>query len=487
MNQSDMYLLDIRDLECAYGSVKVLTGITLQLAPGKVLGVIGENGAGKSTLVKAILGLIKPAAGTVALHGKAAAIHQEFNLVRDLTAAENIFLGREKRNRFGFLNRSLMRELAEKEFARMGVDVDPDAKVAELTISERQMTEIAKATAVHAKILIMDEPSTLLNREETEKLFAIIREYKAQGNSVIYISHKLDEVQEICDEIAILRDGVLVDILPSAETNPLEMAGKMVGRELTKLFPDKLPEPSGEPVLQVEHLSSGIMVRDVSFTIAPGEILGVAGLAGSGRSELADTIFAIRRKDSGKIILNGKELHLHSPHEALKHGIGYLTEDRQESGILTDFDISENISLASLSRYAPSGWIHRAPISQTAQQYVREFKIKCTGIDSPLKNLSGGNQQKVALAKGLDTRPKVFIFDEPTRGVDVSARRDIYDFIHDLAASGMACLMICSDLEELLGMCRRVMVMRSGSIAGFAEGEALSEKNLIYLATGVKQ
>ena len=487
MDATQSYWLDVRDLECAYGSVKVLSGVTFRLEPGKILGVIGENGAGKSTLVKAILGILPPAGGSIDRKGKAAAIHQEFNLVRDLSAAENIFLGREKRNRFGLLDRKTMRELAKKEFARMGVDVDPDAKVADLTISQRQMTEIAKATSADARILIMDEPSTLLNREETEKLFAIMRDYKKQGNCVIYISHKLEEVREICDDVAVLRDGVLVDIVPASQTDPAEMAAKMVGRELTRLFPEKLPVPTAPPLLQVEHLTSGNRVKDVSFAIAPGEILGVAGLAGSGRSELADTIFAIRRKDSGRILLDGKEVHFRTPGDALRHGIGYLTEDRQESGILRDFHVAENVTLSSLGSYTRCGLLQNARIRKQAEEYRSRFKIKCETIETPLKNLSGGNQQKVALAKGLDTNPRVFIFDEPTRGVDVSARRDIYDFIHDLAASGMACLMICSDLEELLGMCRKVMVMREGKVAGFAEGDDLSEETLIYLAAGVKQ
>ncbi len=480
-------LLDIEDLKCSYGADMVLDGVTFQLRTGEILGLVGENGAGKSTLVKCVMKLVKPCGGRVVCNCRAAAIHQEFNLVRDLRVWENIFLGRELRGRGGLLNRKKMRELAAAELNRLGVAVDPDEKVADLSISERQMVEIAKATIVDSAILIMDEPSTLLSAGETERLFAIMRDFRKSGRSVIYISHKLGEVLEICDKVAVLRDGVLVDVSPSGALTPVELAGKMVGRELTRLFPEKLPPPEGSPVLEAAGVSSGHAVRDVSFEIRRGEILGVAGLAGAGRSELAETICGLRKMTGGAVRLFGRTVKIHSAADAAAHGIAFLTEDRQETGILGDFPVAENVTLSSLRRYLNCGFIRRGRENAAAEEYIGRFGIKCRGPADRLRNLSGGNQQKVAIAKNLDNQPHVFIFDEPTRGVDVAARRDIYDFIHDLAASGVACLMICSDLEELLGMCARVMVMREGKVAGFLAGDKLNEREIIYLATGVER
>ncbi|MGE4301334.1 MAG: sugar ABC transporter ATP-binding protein [Victivallaceae bacterium] len=474
-------------MEAGYGNTRVLDGVSFTLNRGRILGLVGENGAGKSTLVRCILGLVRPRGGTVEARGRVAAIHQEFNLSRDLSAVENIFLGRELCNRFGLLRRREMRRLTTAEFERISVSVNPDVPVAELTVSDRQMVEIAKATIVNSEILIMDEPSTLLNREETGRLFGIMREFRKRGNSVIYISHKLSEVREICDEIAVLRDGTLVDYIPDAKTvDESALARKMVGRELNRLFPEKLPPPEGPARLAARELCSGKLVRGVSFELHKGEILGVAGLTGSGKDALAETIAGLRRIDSGEILLAGRRLHLRSPRAALEAGISYLSDDRQESGLLLDFPVEANVTLASLSGYVRHGFLAFAKIRASALEYVRRFSIKCAGPRAPVADLSGGNQQKVAIAKGLDSRPEVFIFNEPTRGVDVAARREIYDFIRGLAASGVACLMVCSDLEELLGMCRRVMVMREGRLAGIVENESLSEENIIYLATGVE-
>ena len=416
-----------------------------------------------------------------------AAIHQEFNLSRNLNAVENIFLGRELANRFGLLRRREMRRRVIAEFDRIKVKVNPDVPVAELPVADRQMVEIAKATMANSEILIMDEPSTLLNREETERLFAIMREYRRRGNSVIYISHKLAEVREICDEIAVMRDGALVDYVADVSAvDESELARKMVGRELNRLFPEKLPPPEGAPVLAARGLCSGKPVRGVDFELRGGEILGVAGLTGSGKDVLAEAIAGLRRIDSGELLLFGRPLRPRSPRAALEAGISYLSDDRQESGLLLDFPVEGNVTLASLSGYVRHGLLAFSKIRASALGYIRDFSIKCSGPRARTGDLSGGNQQKVAIAKGLDSRPKVFIFNEPTRGVDVAARREIYDFIHGLAASGVACLMICSDLEELLGMCRRVLVMREGRVAGIVENESLNEENIIYLATGVK-
>ncbi len=479
------FRLKIAGLTKSYGIVKVLNGVTLNLKAGEIAGIIGENGAGKSTLVKCILNLVDYQ-GIIERNGHITAIHQEFNLVKDLTVAENIFLGCEPLHGGVMLNQSEMRRRTRQEFERLGVNINPNALISDLSLSERQMVEVAKAMAAKSNVLIMDEPTTLLNRAETEVLFKIMRDYAAAGNSILFISHKLAEVKEICDTVAVLRDGELVSTDAAENLTPLEMAKRMVGRNITTMFPDKLPDKNTDCVLKAEHLSSGKKVVDASFELHKGEILGIAGLAGSGRSELAEAICAFRKISTGKLFLYGKPCRFRTPAQALKAGISYLTEDRQESGILRDFTISENISLASWRNYVKWNGINFKNIAAAAKQYIADFRIKCTGANALLSSLSGGNQQKVALAKGLDSHPKIFIFDEPTRGVDIAARRDIYEFIHQQAANGVACLMICSDLEELLGMCSKVMVMREGATAGFVGGEQLNEEEIMYLATGVK-
>ncbi len=481
-------VLRVEHLTKYYDAEKALDDVSLTLGAGRILGLIGENGAGKSTFTKCLTGAVRPTSGRIIIEPGVTAgwIPQEFNLVEHLTATENIFLGREK-NRFGLLDRRTMREEAKRRFARLHADIDPDRPVSELSPSGKQMVEFAKALDEHHRLWLMDEPSTILNTEETAQLFAIMREFKAAGGSILYISHKLTEVQEICDEVAVLRDGQLVDISPISERNPAEMARRMVGRELTRLFPPPPKTPPGEPVLEVEHLAGTPAVRDVSFTLRKGEILGVAGLAGAGRTELAEILMALRKPDAGTIKVNGSRVRFHRPSEAVAAGLSYLPEDRQGSGILPDFSIGANITLVSLARYCRAGFLKSGKICETAATYIRNFHIKPARPEALLCELSGGNQQKVAMAKGLDTQPRIFIFDEPTRGVDVGARREIYEFIRNLAEEGVACLLISSDMEEILGMCQTVMVMRAGKTAGFRSGEQRTQEELMYLATGVKE
>lgn len=480
-------MLRVENLTKCYDAEKALDGVSLTLEAGRILGLIGENGAGKSTFTKCLTGVVKPTSGRIELEPGVSVgwIPQEFNLVEHLTVTENIFLGRE-RSRFGLLDRAAMRREAARRLARLHADIDPDTPVAELPPSGKQMVEFAKALDESYRLLLMDEPTTILNAEETQRLFAIMREFKASGGSIIYISHKLAEVKEICDEIAVLRDGTLVSVSPASELDPPEMARRMVGRELSRMFPDSPSNPLGTPALEVEHLSSGRAVRDVSFVLRHGEILGVAGLAGAGRTEMAEALMALRRIDGGTVKVNGRAVRFRRPAEAVAAGLSYLPEDRQGSGILPGFTIGENITLVSLARYC-RGLLRPAEIRRAAEAYVKEFRIKPARPDALLCELSGGNQQKVAMAKGLDTRPEIFIFDEPTRGVDIAARRDIYEFIRNLANGGVACLLISSDMEEILGMCGRVMVMRAGAVAGFRSGEELTQEELMYLAIGVER
>ena len=475
-----MALLETRELTKSYDAVAALQAVSLSVESGTVLGLIGENGAGKSTFAKCVTGLIRPTSGEILLEGRPvhgatpaiAGIPQEFNLVEDLTVAENIFLGREP-SRFGLLDRKTMCEESRRQLARLQADIDPDAPVSTLSPSGKQMVEIAKAFSCDCRVLLMDEPTTILNPEETKRLFAIMREFRDRGNAIIYISHKLAEVKEICDRIAVFRDGVLVSVDDSEALEPAEMARRMVGRELTRMFPPPSAAVPGEVELEVEHLAALPAVRDVSFTLRRGELLGVAGLAGAGRTELAEAIAGLRKIDSGTVRLAGREVRFRTPAQAVAAGISYLSE--------------ANITLVSLARYCRGGIFDRSAAEEAARNYVARFRIKPRDISAPLRALSGGNQQKVAVARGLDIGPTVFMFDEPTRGVDVAARCEIYEFIRELADSGVACLLISSDMEELLGMCRKIMVMREGQVAGFVEGDLLTEAELMYLAIGVKE
>ncbi|MDR0932714.1 MAG: sugar ABC transporter ATP-binding protein [Victivallales bacterium] len=479
-------MLKVEKLSKYFDAEKALDNVSLTLESGRILGLVGENGAGKSTFTKCLASVIKPTAGTVELASGVSVgwIPQEFNLAADLTVSENIFLGREK-SRFGFLSKAAMREEAKRRFQKLHVEIDPDGLISELSPAEKQMVEFARALDPRHRLWLMDEPTTILNHEEIRRLFAIMSEFKANGGSIIYISHKLAEVLEICDDVAVLRDGVLVGIFPAAELDPSKLARLMVGRELTRMFPGKLSKESGEEVLAIEHLKSGKSVNDVTFTLHRGEILGVAGLAGAGRTEMAEAIMALRRVDGGNIMLNGKNVKFRHPSEAVATGISYLPEDRQNSGILPEFSIEENVTLTSLARYC-RGLIRLSAIRREVKRYIGEFRIKPDRPEAKLCELSGGNQQKVAMAKGLDTRPEIFIFDEPTRGVDIAARCDIYEFIRNLADTGVACILISSDMEEILGMCNRVMVMREGKVAGFCSGEKLTQEELMYLSLGVQ-
>ena len=477
-------LLEVEDLECAYGSVRVLSHLSFSLNAGEILGIAGENGAGKSTLVKSICGLLRPRSGRIAAHMPVAAIHQEFNLAPDLTVAENLFLGSEL-TRGGLLDLKAMRRRAEELFRPLEVAIDPDLPVNALTVAEKQMVEIAKAVGADAGVLIMDEPTTVLNQVETARLFKLISQLTARGTGVIYISHKLEEVLTLCSKVLVLRDGETVGLFDTSCLTARELAEKMVGRELNRLFPEKRPESSGAVKLEAEHLCAP-GVKDISFTLRSGEILGLAGLNGAGRTELAETLFGLRKLTSGQVRIDGKPVRIRSAQDALEHKMAFLTEDRQGSGLLLEFPIENNMTLASLRRYAQTGFVKGKKIREQALRYIRSFRLKCTGPEQEVRDLSGGNQQKAAIAKCLDTEPGIFIFDEPTRGVDVGARREIYDFLRDMADAGCACLLISSDLEELLGLCRRVLVLRNGASAGEVGGAELTEQHIIRKATGVE-
>ena len=480
-------LLRVRGLRKSFGPVEVLRGIDLELPRGRILGLVGENGAGKSTLVRCIAGLLAPDAGEIRLAGRVALVPQEFELVESLTVAENVHLGREPR-RGPFVDRAAQRAAAAAALARVGAgSLDPDAPVSSLGVADRQRTEIAKGLLRRADLLVLDEPTTVLSGAETGALFDALRALRADGVSVLCISHKLGEVLALCDEVAVLRDGALVARGPAASFTPASLAERMVGRPLADVYPPRLPPPpaGAAPALRARNLSDGSRVRDASFDLFPGEILGLAGLAGSGRTELAELICGERPRRAGSLELFGAPVRFRSMRDALRAGVSLLAEDRQGTALLAGETVRTNVTLASLRAYCAGPFVSGRRTDEAARRAVAAFGVRCTGPGQGVRSLSGGNQQKVAFAKSLDTAPRVLVADEPTRGVDVGARAEIYRLLHELAARGLAVLMISSDLPEILGNCRRALVMRDGRIAGELADGALSEQAAIRLATGV--
>lgn len=492
-------VLKTKGIAKEFSGVRVLNNINVEIKSGEIFGIIGENGAGKSTFVKILTGIYTPTEGKIYFNGKEVQfetpldaqkvgiimIPQEFNLINDLNVYENIFLGNEKKKRV-LLNKKEMIRRTKELLTELKVNIPPTARIDKLSVAQKQMVEIAKALAFDSKLLILDEPTTVLTRREIDTLFGIMRQLKSRGVTMIYISHKLSEVKEICDRVMVLRDGEMITIQDTDNIDEKEMVRNMIGRELSQIFPEKVV-PKENIVLQVENLSSvDGFIKNVSFNLKEGEILGFAGLVGAGRTELAETIIGIRKKKHGKIIIKGKECNIKNPADALKHGIAYLSEDRQGIGILTNFDIPSNITLPSLKHYLRGILISKRKEQEKAALYIKRFNIKAASLKSKLEYLSGGNQQKVSLAKSLDTGPEIFIIDEPTRGIDVNAKREIYFFINELVQTGISCIVISSEMEEIIGLCNRVAVMREGKITGILEGEHINEEEIMFHATGLK-
>ncbi len=476
-NSHSEYILKVDSLCQAYGTHQVLKNLSFSLGKGEILGIIGENGAGKSTLVKSILGMLKPTSGTINLTTSAVAIHQELNLANDLPIYANFYLGREITKAGGLLDIKKMAGNVKKALEELSVHLNPYDLTETLSVSEKQMLEIAKALDFNSGLLILDEPSALLNTGETDLLFKIMRRLKANGTSMIYISHKLDEIRDNCDNVAILRDGELAGAGKASELTPREMAEMMVGRPLSDIYP-KVSCTFREAALTFSSPVLG------SFSLRKGEILGVAGLADSGQIELGETIAAFRREREAEIGINGKIVNLKTPRDARKHGIGYLTSDRLANGVWKEFTIKTNIALGSIDSCADGAFISKSKTAALADKYKNEFHIRCQSIEDETGALSGGNQQKVSMAKVLADNPSVVILNEPTQGVDVGARQEIYTTIGKLADAGLAILLVSSDLTEILGLCKRVIVMREGRIAGELAGGDITEKAIIRIATG---
>jgi ribose transport system ATP-binding protein len=488
-------LLEMRGVVKSFPGVRALRGVDLTLHAGEALALLGENGAGKSTLMKILGGATRPDAGDIRIAGRdvhihkphdaqragVAVIYQEFNLVPGLSAAENIFLGQE-RSRFGFVAQRAQRRRATELFRRIGVPIDPDALCRDLSVAQQQVVEIAKALAFDAQILVMDEPSAALTIHEVERLFAIIRDLKSHGIGVIYISHRLDEIFVACDRVVVLRDGANAGEGRVADMRRADLIRMMVGRELTDEFP-KRTVPRGGARLVVRGLRRGRAVRDVSFEVRQGEVLALTGLIGAGRTETVRLIFGADAREAGEIFLDGKPLAIRAPRDAIRAGIGLLTEDRKGQGLVLAHSVRENFGLPNLGWLSRAGFVRLREERAVFGRHVQSLRIRMPNQGQLARNLSGGNQQKVVLAKWLARRCEALIFDEPTRGVDVGAKYEIYLLINELAAQGKAIVMVSSELPEVLGMADRILVMHEGRITGeIADVRTATQEQIMELA-----
>lgn len=498
MNPSEVLVKTV-DISKSFSGVTVLNKINIEILQGEILGIIGENGAGKSTFIKILNGTYTPSEGLVFFAGNPVHIRdtgvakrlgintipQEFNLISHLNVYENIFLGKELVKGNHLLDKQQMKEKTSELLRELNTDIPPDAKIQELSVAQKQMVEIAKAVAYDSRLLIMDEPTTVLTQHEIDVLFRLMQRLKERGVTIIYISHKLREVKRICDRVMILRDGQFISLDPTDSLDEQEMARRMVGRELNQIFPPKVI-PRSTPVLQVRNLSVTGLLSDISFDLHEGEILGFSGLIGAGRTELAEALIGIRPLSSGQIMISGRPQTISSPIDAVNNGIAYLSEDRQGTGVLTNFDVASNITLVSLEKYCKPLLDGKKEKART-EEYIEAFNIRTPSTKTRLEYLSGGNQQKVSLAKSLDPQPIIFIIDEPTRGIDVNAKKEVYYFINNLVKTGISCILISSEMEEILGLCNRVVVMREGRITGILEADKISEAEIMFHATGLKE
>ncbi|NLM73438.1 MAG: ATP-binding cassette domain-containing protein [Clostridiaceae bacterium] len=490
-------IISMKNICKDFSGVQVLKNVDFNIYDGKIMALLGENGAGKSTLMKILTGVYTKTSGEIYLNGKEvnfrstkdsqdsgiAIIHQELNLIRHLSIGENIFLGREPVTRTGRIKWKQLYEESKVWLEKLGLDEDPRELVGNISVGKQQLVEIAKALSLNAKVIIMDEPTGALTVSETERLFSVIRELKAQGHSIVYISHRLKEIFEICDDVTVLRDGELIGEKSIDELDEDKIIEMMVGRKLNEQYPRIVSQP-GDVLLEVKDLTNRY-VQNVSFKLRQGEILGVAGLMGAGRTELARTIYGIYKKDSGEIVLENRSLRIHHPTDALKNGIAYVSEDRKANGIHLGLSVRENITMASLGSYCGKiGNISKSEEEKSANHYIKSMHIKVSGTRQLLKHLSGGNQQKVSLAKNLDAKPKVLILDEPTRGVDVGAKKEIYELINQFKQQGMSIIMISSEIPEILGMSDRIMVMHEGRVTGIIDRETATQEKIMSLAVG---
>lgn len=490
--------VEMKNIAKAFGANQVLKDVSILLNPGEIHALMGENGAGKSTLMNILTGLHEKNEGTILIDGQERTfsspkeaeefglsfIHQEMNTWSQMTVLENLFLNREIRHRFGLLNMKKMKERALQIFDQLGIQIPLEKEVDELSVGQQQMIEITKALMTDAQVLIMDEPTAALSEREIQVLFEIIDRLKKQGVAIVYISHRMEEIFQISDQITVMRDGLSIDTKPTKETNMEEVVKKMVGRELSDYYPAKQPA-IGEVVFEVENLSArNQSYKNIHFQVRAGEIVGFSGLMGAGRTEIMRGIFGLDEIESGIVKVEGKVINHASPAQAIQNGIGFLTEDRKTEGLVLDFSITDNISLPSIDEFTKKGFVDHKTENDFVNLMIERLKIKSLSGQDIVGELSGGNQQKVVLAKWIGVGPKVLILDEPTRGVDVGAKREIYQLMNELAERGMAIIVISSDLPEVMGVSDRILVIHEGKIAGEVNRSGATQEKIMTYATG---
>ena len=494
----DDLILSVKNVTKTFPGVKALDNVSFDVKRGTVHAICGENGAGKSTLMKIISGAYKRDSGEVYFDGKPmdpnitprqsqelgiSIIYQEFNLVNTLSVAENIYLNRLTKDKKDLVKWKNINKRAEELLERIGYKLDVTTLIRDLSVAQRQMVEIAKALSFDAKLVIMDEPSAVLTSKELQTFFNVIQELRQQGVSVIYISHKLEEVFQLCDDVTIFRDGISVDSRPVSEFTKNEIIHKMVGRPIDVEYP-KRDSAVGEEALRVEHLNAGEKVQDISFDVKKGEILGVLGLVGAGRTELVRAIFGADKLDSGKIFINGKQTAIHSPSDAIENGMILIPEDRREQGLFINYSVASNVVAAAIQKTANGPFVITGKDKEAAEQYIGELEIKTPSTEQRCLNLSGGNQQKVVLSKSLFAEPNIFFMDEPTRGIDVGAKHDIYLIMNRLVAEGKSIVFISSETPEVLGMSDRVIVLYEGKLIGQFSKEELHSERVMQAIVG---
>ncbi len=491
------YVLEVVNVRKAFSGVLALDDVMLQVEPGTVHALVGENGAGKSTLMKVIAGIYQPDRGEIRVHGEVvtletplkaqqvgiAMIHQELLLMNHMTVAENIWIRREPKNRLGFIDHHKMYEMTADLFRRLSIQLDPESEVNSLSMASRQMVEIAKAVSFNSDVLIMDEPTSAITEKEVSHLFDIICSLRERGIGIIYITHKMNELFEIADEFSVFRDGKYIGTHASSDVTRDDIIRMMLGRDMSKMFPKEYVE-LGDVVLSVKNLTLEGVFHDVSFDVRAGEILGFAGLVGAGRSNVVEALFGVTSADSGVVCIDDKEVHINNPNDAIMCGIAFLTEDRKETGCFLSLDIQENVQLVVLhdNFVNRGGFVYQQKLNEKSEAICRKLRVKTPNMEEKIENLSGGNQQKVLIARWLLTNPHILILDEPTRGIDVGAKAEIYSLITQLARKGVAIIMVSSELPEVLGMSDRILVMHQGRVKGILNHDEADQVSVMNLA-----
>lgn len=489
--------IEMKNISKSFGTNKVLAGVNFTIRSGEVHALMGENGAGKSTLMNILTGLYGDDGGEIYIDGHKTKfkgpldaeqhgisfIHQEMNNFLEMSVVDNMFLNKEIKNKFGIMDENKMREKAKFYLDKLGTSIDVNKAIGTLSVGRQQMIEIAKSLMTNAKIIIMDEPTAALTENEIEQLFGVVRELKKQGVGFIYISHRMEEIFKIADKVTVMRDGISINEYATKDVTMKQLVRDMVGREIDDFYPNRQPH-FGNVSLEVQHLTENNVFKDVNFQVHEGEILAFSGLMGAGRTEIMRSIFGIDPHNEGKILIDGKEVHIHSPQEAIKHQIGFLTENRKDEGLILNDSLRDNIVLPSINGFVKHGIIDDNAVNNFTNMLLKRLSVKAQSAEVSAGSLSGGNQQKVVLAKWVGSGSRVLILDEPTRGVDVGAKREIYDLMNELTDRNVAIIMISSDLPEVLGMSDRIAVVYEGRITGIIDTKTATQESVMTLATG---